>query len=406
MSDQQEPPPPPPPPPDEEGYQEEGYTPPPAEVPDALNEEEAFNEAAAAGPAVAASANKNMVLIVAGVAVGLFLLYQIFSGEEEVVAPQPAPPTISETGAPVANDGGVDLPSTTAFEPLPPPPPPPIRPDPEPLPTPAPPPPGPDIDFSGAGPSNEQLQARRASQMLIAGGGGGSNNNADPTRRPGVTTAAQRAIATKVGDLNTLVLQGKVIDAVLESALDTTLPGPLRAIVSHDVYAESGYDVLIPKGSRLIGTYNTDVVRGQGRVFIIWNRLIRPDGVDIQLNSQAVDKLGKSGITGFVDNRFFEVFSGAILTSIMSITIAGVADALLDPQATTTQQSTTVTGGGIDQAIQGAVGNINNASNRALNGLLDTRPNISVDQGTPMKVFVNQDLEFPNDQVSDIRIIQ
>lgn len=405
MSDEEQQNTPPPPPPENPegtgGYQEEGYTP----NPDAIPEEEAVVESS--GPAVAATASKNMILILVGGVLGLFLLYQIFSGGDEVApVPVPTPTVDSEGGAPVASATEIPIPANP-IQPPPLPPPPPI-PEPDVAPLPPPPPVTPDIDFMGDGPTNEELKKRRASEMLIVNGS--AKDSKKDEEEGDVTSVAERAVATKVGQLDTLVLQGKILDAVLETALDTTLQGPLRAIVSRDVYAESGYGVLIPKGSRLIGTYRTDIVRGQGRVFIIWSRLIRPDGIDIQINSQAIDRLGRSGITGYVDERYFEIFGGALLTSILGITLAGVADAILDPPQSTTTQNTdgasTSTTSAVDTAITAGVKDIGSVAKQVVGGLLDARPSITIDQGTPLKVYVNRDLEFPNENTSRVRVIQ
>lgn len=397
----------PPPPPEggEEAYQEEGY------IPEA--QDYAEDGVQSGGPAVANAATKNMVVMLLGGALFLFLIYQLFfSGSETVPVPQ-------NVGVPAETGGAAiapiqDIPEIVEpIAPPPLPPPPPIEEE-DPITLPPPPPVDPDIDFDRANPANEQLQQRRASEMLIVNSGaskdvqaGGRQNESNTVE---VTTEAQRAVATQVGDLYSLVLQGKVIHATLETAIDTTLPGPLRAIVSRDVYAEAGDEVLIPKGSRLIGTYNTDIVRGQGRVFIIWNRVIRPDGIDVEIGSQAIDNLGRSGITGYVDDRYFEIFGGAVLTSILGIAVAGVADAILDPEATSTTTnsdgSSTTTGSSVDQSIGEAVDTIGTVSKSVVGGFLDIRPSITVDQGTPVKVFVNRDLEFPPQLTNRVRIIQ
>ncbi len=397
------PPPPPPPPPEEpKSYEAEGYTP----DTDAVEEEYGVNNA---GPAVASSASKNLVLMLVGGALGIFLLYQIFSGgDEEIVATAPPPTGAGSQGAAVAaaEDSPIIAP---VFNPLPAPPPvlapPPVINE---LPTPPPPPDTPTMDFLGEGPDSAELEKRRSSEMLILNGG----NNAAPEDEVDTTkSAAPRAVATHVGDLDQLVLQGKIIHGALETAIDTTLQGTLRAIVTRDIYAESGYGVLIPKGTRLIGVYDTGIVRGQGRVYVIWNRLIRPDGVDIELgDANGMDRLGRSGMTGAVDNRYFEIFGGAVLTSVLGIAIAGIADVLLDTPETSTTQSpegaSSQQGSPTATAVNESVENIGSAAATIVGGLLDARPSITVDQGTPIKIFVNQDLEFPDTVSQNIRIIQ
>ncbi|MDG1286094.1 MAG: TrbI/VirB10 family protein [Rickettsiales bacterium] len=395
MSDEEQKP---PPPDGSGGYEEEGYS-PEAQPP----EEGAFGDNS--GPAVASSANKNMILMVIGGLLGLFILYQVFSGDDEVSVPIPPQTGASLDGAAVAAATDIPMPAAPIMAP-PLPPPPPLMQE-EALPELPPPPATPVIDFMGGDLANEELQQRRASEMLII------NNLPDGTKGEDEVdgkSQAERAVATHVGDLENLVLQGKIIDAVLETALDTTLEGPLRALVTRDVYAESGYTVLIPKGSRIIGTYNADTVRGQGRVFVIWSRLIRPDGVDIQLNSQTIDRLGRSGMAGHVDDRYFEIFGGAVLTSILGITLAGISDAILDPPETSTTQSTdgatTESTNAVTTAITEGVATIGAVSKQVVGGLLDARPSITVDQGTPLKVYVNRDLEFPGEAARGVRIIQ
>ena len=76
--------------------------------------------------------------------------------------------------------------------------------------------------------------------------------------------------------VNDCVEYGKThheIDAVLESAVNTDQPGMLRALVSEDIYGDTGRTVLLPRGSRLIGQYDSSAAQGQSRVFIIWQRV-------------------------------------------------------------------------------------------------------------------------------------
>ena len=75
--------------------------------------------------------------------------------------------------------------------------------------------------------------------------------------------------------------------------------------------------MLIPTGTRLIGEYQSEIMRGQKRIFVIWTRMLRDDGVTVRLNSIGADSLGRSGLTGRVDNKFRERFGAAILLSIV-----------------------------------------------------------------------------------------
>jgi type IV secretory pathway VirB10-like protein len=220
------------------------------------------------------------------------------------------------------------------------------------------------------------------------------------------TSAAKTDVTIRL-DLESVILQGKVIDAVLETAINTDLPGKLRAIISRDVYSEDGKRVVIPKGSRLIGSYATDIKFNQARVYVIWSRVIRPDGVDAVLDSSddmiAVDSLGRSGVYGELDNRFFEIFGSSILLSSLTVGFAVAADAALggDNTTTTTTPSglgagtSTTSGDVVSQGVAQAIGSLGRDTANVAKQYFNTKPRITVDQGTRIKIFVNKDIIFP-----------
>lgn len=211
-------------------------------------------------------------------------------------------------------------------------------------------------------------------------------------------TKAEKAVATRLNNLSSTIAQGKIIDAVMETAINTDLPGTLRAIVSRDIYAESGRNIMIPKGSRLIGAYNSSINRGQVRVLVVWTRLIRPDGLDIAIASPGVDALGRAGIEGIADNKYTEIFSAAILTSVISIGVAAAADATTSGDSTSTTNtdgSSTTSGSAGAGAASQAVQTIGGVSRDIVSAMINIKPTITVDQGKRINVFVNRDLTFP-----------
>ena len=175
---------------------------------------------------------------------------------------------------------------------------------------------------------------------------------------------------------STTVAQGTLIPAVLETALDSTRPGFARAIVSRDVKGFDGTQILIPRGSRLLGDYRSDTAAGQKRAMISWTRLIRPDGVTIKLDSPAVDPLGRSGVAASVNTHFFQRFADALLQTTMDIgrTVAGRA-----------------AGGSVIVALPGAV-QVGQGSPSFGSG--NITPTLRVAAGKSIGVFVAHDLEF------------
>jgi type IV secretion system protein VirB10 len=169
------------------------------------------------------------------------------------------------------------------------------------------------------------------------------------------------------------VVQGTLIPAVLETAIDTDVPGYVRAVVSQDVRSFDGSRVLIPRSSRLIGEYKGVTQAGQRRAFLMWTRLVRPDGVSIALASPGADFTGQAGIGGQVNSHFFSRFGSSILLSIL-----GGASTLATGGA-----STVVVGGAGQSAASIAA---QRDSNRG--------PTIKVQQGEPIRVFTARDLIF------------
>jgi type IV secretion system protein VirB10 len=181
--------------------------------------------------------------------------------------------------------------------------------------------------------------------------------------------------ATRLAEPATTVVQGTLIPAVLETAIDTDVPGYARAVVSQDVRSFDGSRVLIPRSSRLVGEYKGVTQAGQRRAFLMWTRLIRPDGVSIALGSPAADFSGQAGIGGQVNSHFLSRFGSSILLSIL-----GGAGSLF-----TGGTSAVVVSGGQSAASVAA----QHDGNRP--------PTIKVQQGQPIRVFTARDLIFSNE---------
>jgi type IV secretion system protein VirB10 len=179
---------------------------------------------------------------------------------------------------------------------------------------------------------------------------------------------------THLSDPAAVIAQGTIIPAVLETALDSDLPGYARALVSQDVRSFDGKHVLIPRESRLIGEYKSGLQAGQSRAFIIWTRVLRPDGVSVQLGSPATDELGEAGLSGKVNRHFLQRYGAAFLLSI----VGGAANAL----------------GGGSTVVIGTSTEATSAASVALQNQLKIPPTIRVPQGTPIQVFVARDLDF------------
>lgn len=201
---------------------------------------------------------------------------------------------------------------------------------------------------------------------------GTGNSNDDFASRLGAVGGSGKTVAEAAFDPKTTVTQGTLIPAVLETAIDTDVPGFVRAVVSTDVRSFDGSRVLVPRSSRLIGQYKSGLQAGQKRAYVIWTRLIRPDGVSVNIASPAVAFGGETGLDGKVSSHFFERFGSAMLLSVL-----GGVPSLIGSGANV------VIGGGGQSAAAAAIGQQGQIS-----------PTVRVRQGQPIRVFTAKDLDF------------
>jgi len=223
------------------------------------------------------------------------------------------------------------------------------------------------IDNGGAG------RAQTAPRQDGQEGDGAQSASASAATRAPRDTSRQRA--GSFANRSTSVVQGTLIPAVLESALDSTRPGFVRAIVSRDVRGFDGTRVLIPRGSRLIGEYESDAQSGENRALINWTRLIRPDGATVAIDSPAADPLGRNGVRARVNSHFLERFGGAILQSVLDIGVNATARAANSPTVI---------------ALPGSFGGV--ASQRIQPQ--QVTPTLTVKRGSSISIFVARDLDF------------
>lgn len=192
----------------------------------------------------------------------------------------------------------------------------------------------PPIDLNVNLPANTETQAaikkrvdtkRKSSIVLVAG--------ELPTKTP--EELQQAADFKQRGDMNYVLGRGKMLDAVIESAINTDFGGEIRGVIVKDVYAQTGKNILIPKGSKIFGAYTTGTDGAYGRVSIAWNKIDLVNGYSINFAGLAVDDLSRSGVSGRVDNKVKERLTNAVLKSAFDVALASALDKLIKPAITT-----------------------------------------------------------------------
>ena len=180
---------------------------------------------------------------------------------------------------------------------------------------------------------------------------------------------------------------GFVVPASLISGINSDLPGQIMAQVSQSVYdTATGRHLLIPQGSRLVGSYSSDIAYGQSRVLVAWQRIVFPDGKAMDIGEMpGADSAGYSGFNDKINNHYFRLFSSAFL---MSGVTAGI---------TVSQDNSSSTGDKrrASDAMSEALGQqLGQVTAQLIAKNMNIAPTIEIRPGYRFNVIVTKDMTF------------
>lgn len=175
-----------------------------------------------------------------------------------------------------------------------------------------------------------------ASSSALANLAGNESSGSDTTSASGTANGIQQFAGTQRGDRWSLsqpvvapstryeLRSGSVIPATLISGINSELPGMIMAQVSQNTFdTASGRYLLIPQGSRLVGTYSSNAAYGQSRVLVAWQRIVFPDGKALDIGAMpGADGAGYAGYKDLVNHHYVRLFGSALL---MSAITAGIS---------------------------------------------------------------------------------
>ncbi len=175
------------------------------------------------------------------------------------------------------------------------------------------------------------------------------------------------------------LMAGAVLRASLITGISSDLPGFVIAQVTEDVRDSlTGSVILIPKGARLVGSYDSFVSFGQERIFLSWHRIVMPDGSSIVVeNLPAADTEGHAGLVGEVDNHAWALARGIALSTLL-----GVGSELAVSNESATEKA-------IRESLQGSV---NDSVSEIVRRKLNVQPTLTAHPGWPLAVIVHRDL--------------
>lgn len=250
----------------------------------------------------------------------------------------------------------------------------------------------------------QERDAATASRLFLGSGGGSLREAAADISsapvavmaaddKPTIASARRRFLA---GDARTAVesdekivapsspfiLQaGAVIPAALITGIRSDLPGQISAQVTQNVFdSPTGRILLIPQGARLVGEYDSEVIAGQRRVLLAWDRLILPGGRSIRLGRQpGADASGMAGLEDRVDNHWGRMLRAALISSLLGVGTELVSNNDSD----------------LVRALRGGVQDSSNeAGRRVVERELSVQPTLTVRPGFAFRVIVTRDLIF------------
>jgi type IV secretion system protein VirB10 len=179
------------------------------------------------------------------------------------------------------------------------------------------------------------------------------------------------------------LLEGTIIEAVLTNRLDGSSAGPVNAMVTTPVYARDFQHVLIPAGSRVLGTSTPVSQFGQQRLAVAFHRIIFPNGRSVGLDSvPALNQRGDGGLKDQVDRHYVQIFGASLaigaLAGLAQInTGVGLAESWTDAYR------------------QGLGSSLTQSSMRILDRFLNQLPTVTIREGHRLKVYLIADLALP-----------
>jgi len=205
---------------------------------------------------------------------------------------------------------------------------------------------------------------------------------------PARTTTTQ---ARPLEHADALMQRGTYIRCVLETRIVTDVPGYSSCLVTEPVYSFNGRRLLLPKGSKVLGAYSSGP-KGR-RVAVVWDRIITPTGIDVDMSSKpnpGIDNLGGAGLPGHYDAHWGSRISAALLISMLS-------DAFKYEAAKHGPTTSSIAANGMvvqEPFESNTARTVQNLADMAVREAANRPPTVTINQGTVIYVYVARDVDF------------
>ncbi|MBP1475780.1 TrbI/VirB10 family protein [Frateuria sp. MAH-13] len=208
---------------------------------------------------------------------------------------------------------------------------------------------------------------------------------------PLATGRARSTQAKPLEHADALMQRGTYIRCVLETRIVTDVPGYTSCLVTEPVYSFNGRKLLLPKGSKVLGAYSSGP-KGR-RVAVVWDRIITPTGIDVDMSSKpspGIDNLGGAGLPGHYDAHWGSRISAALLISMLS-------DAFKYEAAKHGPTTSSIAASGVvvqEPFESNTARTFQNLADMAVREAANRPPTVTINQGTVIFVYVARDVDF------------
>lgn len=243
-----------------------------------------------------------------------------------------------------------------------------------------------------SGDSTAQYQARLALAKQMIGDIQGNNT----TQQSSTVMAQNTKEGSRDWQLHSSLEKAKsftintgfVIPAVMVTGINSDLAGSIIGQVSQNVYdTATGKHLLIPQGTKLFGTYSSQIQYGQERVLVAWNRLIYPDGRTMDLGQMiGADVGGYSGFSDQVNNHYWKLFKGAFLLSMITAAVT-YSDNKYNTGYGESRSATSAMSESLGQ-------NLGDVSTELIRKNMNVSPTLEIRNGYRFNVVVTKDISF------------
>ena len=209
-----------------------------------------------------------------------------------------------------------------------------------------------------------------------------------PQAAPVVPAATAGSATARIGEPEDppgweRIYEGSFLEAALVTQLSGDFPGPVLAVVSVPFYSADRQRILVPRGTRVLGTAQAVANQDQARLAVSFHRLILPDGRWISLDFHGLNQLGEGALKDQVDRHYFSMFAAVGAVGVLS----GLTAARGNPYE-----------GGVAGFRAGAGQGLGQAATRILDRFLNRLPNITIRAGHRLRVWFTSDVLVPRPQ--------